>query len=283
MKWGAYLRLARFHKPIGILLLWAPTAWALWIANQGYPSTRLVVIFFLGTCIMRAAGCIVNDIADRNIDLHVKRTQTRPLISGEIKLFEAISALIFFLICAFLLLLQLPSACFPYALVALVVTIIYPFCKRWMKAPQLVLGIAFSMGIPMAYAASDVLFDVPFWALCLINFLWIVAYDTQYAMVDREDDLHIGVKSTAILFGQWDIAIISLLQVAMQLLWLILAIKLELNQYFFIAWFLGLLLLAAQYRLVASRCPLACFQAFLLNSWYGLVLWVGVLAGDLTV
>lgn len=277
MKLGAYLRLARFHKPVGIMLLWAPTAWALWLANSGGPSVKLVMIFFLGTCVMRAAGCVVNDIADRKIDLHVKRTEARPLTTGEITLFEAFCALSFFLLCALFLLLQLPYACFPYAIAALVVTVIYPFCKRFMKAPQLVLGIAFSMGIPMAYKALGISFDAPFWILCLINFLWIVAYDTQYAMVDREDDERIGVKSTAIFLGHWDTVIIKLLLALINLLWLIIAIKLEFKHYFFIAWFIGLLLITVQYRLITHRDPRECLQAFLLNGWYGLVMWGGVL------
>ena len=277
MKGGVYLRLARFHKPVGILLLWAPTAWALWLANRGHPSIKLILIFFLGTCLMRAAGCIVNDIADRHIDLHVKRTEARPLTTGEVTMPEALGALFFFLLCAWFLLLQLPYACFPYAIAALVVTVIYPFCKRFMRAPQLVLGIAFSMGLPMVYVARGLAFDGVFWTLCLINFLWIVAYDTQYAMVDREDDKRIGVQSTAILFAEWDKVIIGLLLAMMHLIWLVLAINLLFNDYFFIAWFVGLLILTAQYRLIANRDPRECLQAFLLNAWYGMVMWAGVL------
>lgn len=279
MTWNVYLRLARFDKPVGIVLLWVPTAWALWIANSGHPSYKHILIFFLGTCVMRAAGCIVNDIADRQIDLHVKRTKARPLTTGEITVFEAFGALFFFLSLALVLLLQLPYACLPYAIAALFVTILYPFCKRFMKAPQLVLGVAFSMGIPMAYAASGVLFDAAFYSLFLINFLWIVAYDTQYAMVDREDDLRLGVKSTAIFFGSWDKAIINFLLAVIQLLWLILAINLQFNAWFFLAWFIGLLLFTAQYRLIAYRSPEECFQAFLLNAWYGMVMWGGVMIG----
>ena len=276
MKSSAYLRLARFHKPVGIVLLWAPTAWALWLANRRDPAAKLVVIFFLGTAVMRAAGCIVNDIVDRHIDLHVKRTEARPLTTGEITMPEALGALFFFLLSAFLLVLQLPYACFPYAIAALVITLIYPFCKRFMKAPQLVLGIAFSMGLPMAYVASGVAFDGVFWTLCLINFLWIVAYDTQYAMVDREDDLRIGVKSTAIWFGQWDKVIVNLLLAMMHLIWLILAIHLLFDYYFFIAWFVGFFILTAQYSLIANREPEECCRAFLLNAWYGMVMWGGV-------
>ncbi len=276
MNWKAYLRLTRFHKPVGILLLWAPTAWSLWIANHGHPCAKLVIIFFLGTCVMRAAGCVLNDLADRNIDLYVKRTATRPLTSGEISVVEALGVLFFFLIFALILLLQLPFTCIPYAIAALLVTVIYPFCKRFMKAPQLVLGIAFSMGIPMAYVASGVLFDGAFYSLFLINFLWIIAYDTQYAMVDRDDDRRIGVKSTAIFLGRYDKFTINLLLAVMHLFWLMLAIQCQCNPYFFIAWFLGLAIIIAQYRLISNRLPEECLQAFLLNAWYGMVMWGGV-------
>lgn len=277
MKWGAYFRLARFHKPVGILLLWAPTAWALWLANQGHPSIQLVVIVLFGTIIMRAAGCIVNDIADRQIDLHVARTKTRPLTSGEITLVEAVGVLGFFLFCALLLLIQLPVQCTPYALAALLVTGIYPLCKRIISAPQLILGVAFSMGIPMVYVASGVAFNQTFWSLCVINFLWIIAYDTQYAMVDRADDLLIGVKSTAILFGQWDRVIINVLLAMMHLGWLFVAISLGFKYYFFIVWGIGLALLIAEDHLIANRDPKRCFQAFMLNCWYGIVMWGGLL------
>ena len=283
MTWHVYLRLARFDKPIGIFLLWAPTAWALWIANSGHPSVKWVMIFFLGTCVMRAAGCIVNDLVDRRIDVQVKRTEMRPLTTGEITVFKAYCALIFFLGCALLLLLQLPYACLPYAIAALVVTVIYPFCKRFMNAPQLVLGIAFSMGLPMAYVASGLSLNTSFWALCLINFLWIVAYDTQYAMVDREDDKRIGVKSTAILFGRWDQLIIYLLLLMMHLLWLVLALKLQWHDTFFIAWGIGLILLVVQFRLIAHRRREQCLRAFLLNGWYGMVMWAGILLALLGV
>ena len=277
MNYRAYLRLARLDKPVGILLLWAPTAWALWIANGGFPSVKLFLIFLFGTFVMRSAGCVINDIADREIDIHVKRTKTRPLTTGEVSLFEASSLLVFFLLCAFLLLWQLPWVCFPYAFAALVVTVVYPFCKRFLKAPQLVLGIAFSMGIPMAYVASEAPFDHAFWALCVINFLWILAYDTQYAMADRKDDLRIGVKSLAIYLGQWDKLIVNLLLGMVQLLWLILAIHLDLNGYFYIAWVVGLVVLTVEYRLLAHRKSRECLQAFHLNVWYGLVLWLGLI------
>lgn len=272
MNWSAYFRLARFDKPVGIFLLAAPTLWALWIANHGMPSYRLVMIFLLGCIVMRAAGCIVNDIADRKLDCHVVRTALRPLTSGEISVSEAIGVLLFFLACAFGLLLLLPYACISYAMVSVLVTLLYPFCKRFMKAPQFVLGVAFSMGIPMAYIASQTVFDRSFFMLCCINFLWIVAYDTQYAMVDREDDQKIGVNSTAILFGDWDIAIISVLQMVMQLLWLLIAMQLHLNVGFFMAWLVADCILVQQYRLIATRDAKQCFQAFSLNVRYGLVM-----------
>ncbi|TAL61908.1 MAG: 4-hydroxybenzoate octaprenyltransferase, partial [Legionella sp.] len=159
MKWNAYWRLMRFDKPVGTLLLWFPTAWALWFANKGMPSLRLLFLFFMGTVFMRAAGCVMNDIADRNVDKHVMRTQNRPLTSGEIHLFEAIAVLFCLLCAALMVLMLLPSQCFFWAILALAITFVYPFCKRFINAPQMVLGLAFSMGIPMAYVASGVPFD----------------------------------------------------------------------------------------------------------------------------
>ena len=277
LQWDAYWRLARLHKPVGILLLGAPTAWALWLANHGNPSFKLVLIFLLGTVLMRSAGCIVNDIADRQFDIHVKRTQARPLTTGEVSLYEAIGVLAFFLLASLVLLLQLPALCWVYAIAALLVTLLYPLCKRFMHAPQLVLGVAFSMGIPMAYTASGVPFDRTFLGLCLINFCWILAYDTQYAMVDKEDDLRICVHSTAIYLGQWDKFTVNALLALTHLFWLILGIELRLSFPFYIAWGLGLVLLAVEYRLIALRDPKECFRAFSLNTYYGLLMWFGIL------
>lgn len=272
----SYWRLMRWHQPAGIALLWAPTAWALWMANQGAPPIKLLVIFLLGTLCMRAAGCIMNDIADRKFDPYVARTQKRPIASGEISVGAACQWLFLLLLLAGLLLIQLPIACIPYAILAVMVTVIYPYCKRFMAAPQCVLGLAFSMGIPMAYVASGVTFDRHFYLLFLLNFLWIVAYDTQYAMADRADDVKAGVRSSAIWFGQFDIVIIMGLQVSVSLLWLILARYLPVSRTFYYVWMVGLVLQFWQYQLIKNRNPQDCLKAFKLNALYGLLLWMAV-------
>ncbi len=277
MKLTSYLQLMRFHKPVGILLLWFPTAWALWIANQGLPPLALLVYFFSGTVLMRAAGCVVNDIADRHIDINVKRTTMRPLTAGKISLFEALMVLMVLLLGALGIVMQLPTVCFYYALVALVVTLVYPFCKRFLQAPQMVLGVAFSMGISMAVSASAMLVTLPILLLLLINFLWIISYDTMYAMVDREDDLRIGVKSTAVLFANYDRVIIMLLQVTFHLLWLYLAFVLEYSIWFYSCWFVAAFILIYQQTLVNSRDEEACFKAFSVNFWYGALMWLAVI------
>ncbi|GGI77805.1 4-hydroxybenzoate octaprenyltransferase [Legionella impletisoli] len=277
MKVGAYLRLMRFDKPVGTLLLWLPTAWALWISNQGKPAPNLLFIFLFGTIIMRAAGCVINDIADRDIDKYVKRTKLRPLTHGEISLKEAFIILIALLSVALLILLQLPYHCFFYALMALGITILYPFCKRIIQAPQLVLGIAFSMAIPMVYCASGAVMSTQMMILMVLNTIWIISYDTMYAMVDRADDLQIGVRSTAILFAHYDRFIIFVLQSFFHMLWLYLAIKANLSSPFYIAWFIGIGVLTYLQYLVNTRNEMACFQAFLMNVWYGVVMWVGLI------
>jgi 4-hydroxybenzoate polyprenyltransferase len=279
LKLKAYYQLARFHKPAGIILLWSPTAWALWIANNGHPSFLIMLLLLMGTILMRAAGCVMNDIADRQIDLHVQRTKNRPLTSGQIQLSEAILVLFCLLFGALLILVQLPSTCFYYALIALAVTIAYPFCKRIIQGPQMVLGIAFSLGVPIAFAASGVHPTGSMVCLLLINFAWIIAYDTQYAMVDRQDDLRIGVKSTAILFASYDRIIIASLQSFFHFFWLLLAITLDFSGWFYCAWVFAAFILIYQHALLASRVEQNYFRAFSSNSWYGLIIWVGIIAG----
>lgn len=273
----AYFRLLRFHKPAGILLLWAPTAWALWIANQGFPSPDIFYLLFLGTIIMRAAGCVINDIADRDIDAYVKRTAKRPLATGELSLQQAVLAFVILLFLALIILLQLPWSCFYYALIALILTVIYPFCKRFMQGPQFILGLAFSMGIPIAFTASRIVLNQSFLLIFIINFLWIVAYDTQYAMVDRGDDRRIGVKSTAILFGCCDKLIIGILQITFHCLWFLLFFKEKISGGFIGAWLLGLAILFYQQILIRNREEKKCLRAFISNSWYGLIMWLGII------
>ncbi|WED44128.1 4-hydroxybenzoate octaprenyltransferase [Legionella cardiaca] len=270
----------RFHKPIGILLLWWPTAWALWVANQGKPSLTVVSLFLLGTIFMRAAGCVVNDIADRHIDLHVQRTKTRPLTTGEVSLVEALLLLCGLLLLSLFVLLQLPKACFYYALIAVFITVLYPFCKRFIQSPQLILGLAFSMGIPMAFVASNQLPDKTMFLLLGINFMWVVAYDTEYAIVDREDDLRIGVKSTAILFAEYDKLAIACLQLLLHFLWLPLAINLK-SSLFWVGWSVAGVNFLYQQKLINKRNPADCFKAFTSNNWYGLLMWLAIIGSTL--
>lgn len=276
---SAYWRLTRCNKPIGILLLWCPTAIALWLANKGMPSLKLVLLFLIGTILMRAAGCVVNDIADRNIDKHVARTKCRPLTSGEVSLPAAFVLLIGLLACALIILLNLPKNCFIWALFSLLITIAYPFCKRFIKTPQLVLGLAFSMGIPMTYVASGVAFDSQFYLLLVVNFLWIIAYDTMYAMADREDDLRIGVKSTAVYFADYDRLIIGFLLVLMQGIWLFWAFQSNVGLWFYSLWTAALGVLIYQQFLIKDRDPAQCFKAFGISAYYGLCMWLAVILG----
>lgn len=274
MTFSALWRLPRFDKPIGIILLWAPVAWALWLANQGRPPVKLFLLFLAGTVVMRAAGCVVNDMADRKVDYHVKRTQNRPLARGEVTLWQALFLLAVLLSIALGIVLCLPLQCFYYALIALALTLVYPFCKRFIDSPQLILGLAFSMAIPMVFAASGAADDGRQWLLLVINMAWVLAYDTQYAMADREDDLRIGVKSSAILFARYDVVIIGLLQLFFHFLWFGLLQMLTVNVWAYGLWFLAGGILIYQHYLTATRNPERCFKAFLSNGCYGMVLWL---------
>lgn len=276
MKWNAYWRLMRFDKPVGILLLWFPTAWALWLANKGLPSLRLLILFFSGTVIMRAAGCVINDIADRDIDKHVQRTQSRPLTAGEVSLNEAIGLLFGLLFLALLILVNLPWDCFYLGCIALFISILYPFCKRFLNAPQFVLGLAFSMGIPMAYVASNEPLNSQCALLFILNFAWIVAYDTMYAMADKEDDLRIGVKSTAIYFARYDRLIIGLFQGVLHGLWLYWALSVQASFGFYVLWCAGALILLYQQKLISKRERLQCFHAFIISAYYGALMWLAL-------
>jgi 4-hydroxybenzoate polyprenyltransferase len=272
---SSYARLMRIDKPIGILLLWFPVVFALWIANHGKPPLQLVLYFLFGTIVMRSAGCVVNDLADRHVDKHVSRTAQRPLTTGEVSVSKAILLFAMLLFIAFFIVIQLPLHCFYYALVGLSVTILYPFCKRFIQAPQLVLSLAFSVSIPMAYTASAVDLNSDTLLLLMINMLWVIAYDTMYAMVDREDDLRLGVKSTAVLFGAHDRWIIAMLQTVMHGLWLPIAYKLHVSEAFYLGWTAGALVLIYQQYLITGRDPKDCFKAFQWSAAYGFVMCVG--------
>lgn len=274
MKWSAYWQIARFDKPIGIALLWFPTAWGLWLANHGHPPAKLVILFLIGTILMRAAGCVINDIADRNIDRHVIRTKNRPLTAGTINMAEAFLLLFLLFSGALSILFCLPPACFPYAITAVFISILYPFCKRFLAAPQLILGLAFSMGIPMAYVASAIPFNTTTWLLFFNNFLWIIAYDTQYAMVDRPDDLKIGVRSTAVLFAQYDKIVILCLQIVFHLMWFSIYTNEGVSPLFYYYWLAASFILIYQNYLLASGKEENYFKAFKSNAYYGLLMWM---------
>ncbi len=276
----SYLHLMRFHRPVGILLLLWPTLWALWLAFEHEVQWSLVMIFILGVVFMRAAGCIINDIADRRFDGAVWRTKGRPLVTGEVSLKEAFVLLTILLILSAALLLWLPPLTWLLALVGVLVTGIYPLMKRYTHLPQLVLGVAFAWGVPMAFAAVTSEVTGLGWYVFLITAIWIVIYDTEYAMADREDDRKIGVKSTAILFGKYDRLIIGILQVLMITLLAFLGIAVSLNIFYFLSLFFVLCLFVYQQHLLFHRQPKNCLRAFINNQWVGLVVFLAILVGQ---
>tara|TARA_R110001592_G_scaffold4275_14_gene24014 strand:+ start:7591 stop:8469 length:879 start_codon:yes stop_codon:yes gene_type:complete len=271
-----FIQLMRLDRPIGTWLLLWPTLWALWLAADGLPNIRVLVIFILGVVLMRAAGCVINDFADRHIDGHVTRTLGRPLATGKISAREALITFgILVAISGFLVLLT-NGMTFFLSLGGLALAALYPFCKRFTFYPQLVLGAAFSWAIPMAFAAQTGELPHTLWLLYLANLIWTVAYDTEYAMCDREDDLKIGVKSTAILFGEADRAIIGILQGLTLLCLLVVGARFNLGLYFH----LGLIGMLGgfvwQQWLIRDRQPQACLRAFLSNHWAGMVVFIGL-------
>ena len=274
--WNAYWRLMRFDKPIGILLLLWPTWWALLFAGSGQPSVKNILIFTTGVILMRAAGCVMNDIADRDFDPHVERTRLRPLASGELRLGQAIGAFLILMALAFLLVLLTNMLTIKLAFVGAALAASYPFFKRVTHLPQIVLGIAFGWGIPMAFSAEIEAVPWMAWWLLGINTLWSVIYDTLYAMVDREDDRAVGIKSTAILFGKYDILIISILMGWMVFMLVHLGFSLGLAW----PWFVGIagtaILFIWQLFVARTRERDACFRAFLNNNWVGLVIFLGL-------
>jgi len=273
-----YLQLMRVEKPIGWMLLMWPTLCALWLAGDGSPDPVYVWVFVIEVFIMRSAGCVINDYADRNIDGEVERTKQRPLAAGNLSSNQALGLFIILgLLATLTMLLFLPSRVWGWAIPSAAVTIAYPFMKRFIKAPQLVLGVAFSFSIPMAYVVLEHDFDISFWLLVVANFLWVLVYDTEYAMSDREDDLKIGVNSTAILFGVWDKFIIGILQMAIIVLWLFLMSLQELSNAFVIPVILVMLSFAYQQWLIFKRERIPCFNAFLNNAWVGAYLWFGLI------
>ncbi|MGL5282780.1 MAG: 4-hydroxybenzoate octaprenyltransferase [Plesiomonas shigelloides] len=275
-KLSAYWRLMRMDRPIGTLLLLWPTLWALWLAAQGQPNWPVLLVFVLGVVVMRAAGCVINDYADRHFDGHVKRTAHRPLPSGDVRPSEARWLFVALVALAFVLVLTLNSLTIVLSLVALALAAVYPFMKRFTHLPQLVLGVAFGWSIPMAFAAQMNLLPLSCWLLLLANICWTVAYDTQYAMVDRDDDLRIGIKSTAILFGRFDKLIIGLLQLATLLLLVLVGVLSQLGSLYYWSLLACAALFVYQQQLLKERERDACFQAFLNNNYVGMVLFCGI-------
>ncbi|MFT7722177.1 MAG: 4-hydroxybenzoate octaprenyltransferase [Roseateles sp.] len=277
-----YLQLIRWDRPAGWLLLLWPTLAALWIAADGWPGWHLLAVFTLGTVLMRSAGCCVNDVADRDFDRHVKRTAGRPVTTGAVSVRQALGLGAALALAAFALVLTTNPPAILLSFAALAVAIAYPFAKRVLAMPQAVLGVAFSFGIPMAFAAALGgvewhLRSVPLsaWALLVANLFWVLAYDTEYAMVDRDDDLRIGVRSSAIALGRWDVAGIMACYAAYLALWTALGLRLGLGR-----WFLaGMAVAAAQaawhYTLIRHRRREACFAAFRANHWLGFAVFAG--------
>lgn len=275
-RWGAYWRLMRFDRPIGILLLLWPTWWALLLAGDGWPTVKNVLIFTAGVVLMRAAGCVMNDIADRDLDPHVERTRERPLAAGEVQLKEALALFAVLMLIAFLLVLLTNALTVKLAFAGAALASSYPFFKRFTHFPQVVLGIAFGWGIPMAYAAQTGAVPTAAWWLLGINAVWSVIYDTQYAMVDREDDLKVGIKSTAILFGRYDVFVTAVLMALMLNLLAAVGWQLSLTWPWYAALAVAAALFGRQLYLIRDRGRAECFRAFLNNNWVGFGLFLGL-------
>lgn len=274
-----YLDLIRWNRPAGWLLLLWPTLSALWVAQGGFPGWHLLAVFTLGTILMRSAGCCINDVADRRFDRHVKRTAQRPVTCGRVLVKEALAVGLVLTLLAFALVLTTQAAAVALAVPALFITIAYPYTKRFFSMPQAVLGVAFSWGIPMAFAAVQGSVPALAWWLLAGNLFWVIAYDTEYAMVDRDDDLHLGIRTSAITLGRWDVVAIVLSYGLFLLCW---AWALR-AQGLGWPWLLALAVAAAQvlwhWRLIGPRQRQGCFRAFTQNHWLGFTLFVGIVAG----
>lgn len=271
-----FIQLMRLDRPIGTYLLLWPTLWALWIAAEGVPDWSVLVIFVLGVIFMRAAGCVINDFADRKIDGHVRRTTQRPLATGRISSREALITFAVLVVISAGLVLLTNRMTILLAFGAIFLAAIYPFCKRFTFYPQVVLGAAFSWAIPMAFAAQTEALPSALWLIFLANLLWTVAYDTEYAMCDREDDLRIGVKSTAILFGEADRLIIGVLQGLTLICLLLAGARFDLGVYYHLGLLAMFISFGWQQWLIREREPHACFVAFLSNHWSGMLVFIGL-------
>lgn len=275
-RWYRYAVLMRWDRPIGILLLLWPTLWALWIAARGVPDWGVFTIFALGVVLMRSAGCVINDYADRDIDPHVRRTRNRPLATGTVTPREAVMLFGVLVFAAFLLVLMTNMLTILLSFGGALLATLYPFMKRYTYMPQVFLGTAFAWSVPMAFAAQTGTVPTIAWLVFSATVLWTVAYDTMYAMVDREDDLRIGVKSTAILFADADRFVIGVLQATVIITLVMIGHHLDLGLWYFVGVVVAAGLAVYQQRLIRDRTPAGCFKAFLNNNWFGAAIFVGL-------
>jgi 4-hydroxybenzoate polyprenyltransferase len=271
-----YFKLMRLDKPIGILLLLWPTLWGQWLATQGRPDWLILAIFVAGVVLMRSAGCVINDYADREFDPHVERTRNRPLAAGKVSTREALLLAGGLALVAFLLILPLNRLVLELSVIALFLAASYPFTKRFFAIPQAYLGIAFGFGIPMSYAAVTASIPMEAWILLVANMFWAIAYDTEYALVDREDDLKIGIKTSAITFGRFDIAAIALCYAAALALLGWVGSRLDLGAVYFAGLLIAAGIAAYHLVLIRHRDPAKCFRAFLHNTWFGAAVFGGI-------
>ncbi len=275
---GLYLDLIRWSRPAGWLLLLWPTLSALWIAAGGFPGWHLLAVFTVGTILMRSAGCCVNDVADREFDRYVKRTAQRPVTTGAISVKAALVFGALLALVAFALVLTTNTVTVAWSFAALAITLIYPYAKRFVSMPQAVLGVAFSFGIPMAFAAVQSRVPPLAWVLLVGNLFWVLAYDTEYAMVDRDDDLRIGMKTSAITLGRFDVPVVTSSYLIYLLIWVAALASRALGTIFYVAIGLALVQVAWHYTLIRTRSREGCFKAFRLNHWLGFTVFVGIVA-----
>ena len=276
MKLALYLDLIRWNRPAGWLLLLWPTLSALWVASHGWPGWHLVAVFTLGTILMRSAGCCINDVADRDFDKHVKRTAQRPVTSGKVSPREALLLGALLAVLALGLVLTTNAVTIAWSFAALAIAIAYPFAKRFVSMPQAVLGVAFSFGIPMAFAAVQSRVPLLAWVLLLGNLFWVLAYDTEYAMVDRDDDLRLGMKTSAITLGRWDVAAIMVFYATYLCLWVLALADVVQSAIFYVAIAVAACQVGWHWTLIRGRTREGCFKAFRLNHWVGFSVFAGV-------
>ena len=279
LRLSLYLDLIRWDRPAGWLLLLWPTLGALWLASGGFPGWHLLAVFVLGTILMRSAGCCINDVADRDFDKHVKRTAQRTVTRGAVSVQEALAVGAVLALCAFALVLTTNTVTILWSFGALAVTLAYPYAKRFVSMPQAVLGVAFSFGIPMAFTAVQGHVPVLAWLLFAGNLFWVLAYDTEYAMVDRDDDLKIGMKTSAITLGHWDVPVVMLCYALFLSIWAVASMQAEDNAIIFIAFASAAGQALWHFLLIRSRSRDGCFRAFRLNHWLGATVFAGIALG----